>query len=93
MSKHDPARGSWKAELLALAAFALALLGFRSELESVEVTAEHEREAYERKTDLTPQDYLALTSPMGCAEWVAMRGAGEKWRVKPACADLTEKSK
>ena len=74
-----------------LAAVFLVLLAFLligcGEVE----TAKLEQAAYEKKSDVKPEDRMALRIPMECP-WVAKRGAGEPWEVRFNCsADLTRK--
>lgn len=44
----------------------LAVLVGCDEVESAEVTAKHEQAAQERKSDLRPQDRMALSMPIRC---------------------------
>lgn len=55
-----------KAELAGVAAFGLALWCFGQEFKSAEVTAKIEQAVYERKSDVTPQERIALTHPLDC---------------------------
>lgn len=56
------------------------------------VTAAHEREAQERKANVKPADVVWMRLPLECEQWLATRGAGEKWRKVPVCADLTKRA-
>jgi hypothetical protein len=79
----------WKEDLAVVGAMALALLAGKLDFDSAEVTAKIEQTAYEKKADISPQDYVALTAPVGCGQWVAKRGANEHWRIYHVCADAT----
>lgn len=68
---------------------AIALVGTLDRSSAV-VTAQHERAASERKTDLKPNDRSALMHPLRCQQTISKRGAGEKWRTHYVCADFTE---
>lgn len=64
-------KGLWKLDLAIWAAAGLALLAhhaYRGAHEAIdaEVIASVEREVSQRKTDLSPKDRLALTSPLQC---------------------------
>lgn len=67
----------------------LALAAGSLDLSSAEVTAKIEQQAAQAKADIRPQDYVALTMPIGCGQWIAKRGANEHWRVYQVCADAT----
>lgn len=57
---------------------------------SAQVTAKHERDAAERKSDIKPEDRLALTHPLGCGQYI-QKCANGRCRVYAVCADLTER--
>lgn len=81
----EPSKGLWKLDLAIWAAAGLALFShheYRSTNEPIdaEVIASVEREVSQRKTDLSPKDRLALTSPLDCDAIVAHSKDG-----KPRC--------
>lgn len=89
-----PGEGLWKFEMLVVASIALALcLGSCGDKSAEEITALHEQEAYEAKSDVKPEDRFALLHPMECQTWIAQCGAN---RCKPrfvCAADLTRRAK
>lgn len=89
-----PGEGLWKYELLLIGSIALAVfLASRGEQSAEEVTALHEQEAYEAKSDVKPEDRFALLHPMECQTWIAQCDAN---RCKPrfvCTADLTRRTK
>jgi hypothetical protein len=90
--KLNHARGLWKYDLMVVFAFAAALYVGKHDSESAEVTAKHEQAAAEAKADIKPADQVWLRLPLECQEWIAMRGAGQEWKRKPVCADLTARA-
>lgn len=56
------------AVMFLIAIAGLAVGGF--DFQSARVTEKHERAAAERKADVKPADRLALTSPLGCGQYV-----------------------
>ena len=87
----------WREDLgvagVILASVAAGIIFGKLEAESVRVTAAIERAAQERKADVKPADQLWLRLPLECDQFLAMRGAGEKWKVRTVCADLTKERK
>lgn len=75
----------WKEDLLVLAAVGLALMAGNDEFKGAEVTALFEREAQEKKTDLRPEDYIALHHPIDCP-YVEQCGAGKPCKRRYTCA-------
>lgn len=84
----------WKEDVLVVSGIALAaaLIIGGIDRDSAKVTAKHEKAAAERKADIKPEDALWLRLPLECEQWLATRGAGEKWRKVPVCADLTKRA-
>jgi len=83
-------KGLWKHDLLLAAAVTLALIGHREyrdthELIDAEVTASIERAAYERKTDLTPQDRVALSCPLQDCDATVTAKYHDHQQPCPAC--------
>lgn len=60
------------------------------EFQSAEVTAQHERAAAEKKSDVHPEDRIAFMPPMGCGQYVQKCDA-EKCKVYAVCADRSPK--
>lgn len=81
----------WREDAVAAASLVIAVAAFNfgDEANDAEVTARIEHEAAQAKADIRPQDYVALTMPIGCGQWIAKRGANEHWRVYQVCADAT----
>lgn len=87
------AKGLWKYDLMFLAAIGGAMLIGRLEQESVQVTAAHERAAYERKTDVKPVDAVWMRLPLECQTWIAKCNAGQGCKTRYTCAaDLTRRA-
>lgn len=84
--------GLWKYDVMVLVAIAGALILGGIDRDSAQVTAKHEKAAAEAKADIKPEDAMWLRLPLECQQWIATRGAGEKWRKVPACADLTQRA-
>lgn len=82
----------FKIELAALCMFALVLAVGKLDHKSAKVTAAHEREAQEKKADVKPADVVWLRLPLECEQWLAMRGAGQQWKTRPVCADLSKRT-
>lgn len=72
--------------------FAAALIVGGIDRRSALITAEHERAAAQKKGDLTPRERVWLRLPLECEQFLATRGAGEKWKVRTVCADLTKQA-
>lgn len=84
----------WKEDIgaagaIGAAALALALIIGGIDRNSAQVTSKNERASAEKKADVKPAEQIWLRMPLECEQWIAMRGAGEKWKNRPACADLT----
>lgn len=58
-------------------AFAAALILGGIDRRSAEVTAKHERAAYEKKANVKPADVVWMRLPLDCDATVSKRGAGE----------------
>ncbi len=84
-------QGLWKYDLLVVASIGIAIAFGRPD-NSAEVTAKHEKAAAEAKADIKPEDALWLRLPLECEQWIATRGAGERWRKLPVCADQTKRA-
>lgn len=84
----------WKEDALAVVAiaFCAALILGGIDRDSAEVTAKNEKAIAEAKADIKPEDAMWMRLPLECQQWIAMRGAGEKWRKLPVCADLTQRA-
>ena len=82
-----------KRYLIALALiFAWALIVGGMDRRAAEVTAANERSVAEKKADVKPAEQVWLRLPLECEQYIAMRGAGQKWRRKPVCADFTQRA-
>lgn len=92
--QNRPGEGLWKFELLVVASIGIAVgLGSCEGKTEEEITALHEQEAYEAKSDVTPEERFALLHPMECQTWIAQCDAA---RCKPrfvCAADLTRRTK
>lgn len=84
----------WKEDVLVVLGIALAaaLIVGGIDRDSAQVTAKHEKAVAEAKADIKPEDAMWMRLPLECQQWIAMRGAGEKWRKVPVCADLTQRA-
>jgi hypothetical protein len=60
---------------------------------SAEVTAKLEREAAEKKADVTPEEHFKLLHPLECSTWIANCTAGKVCKARYVCAaDLTKRA-
>lgn len=74
-------------------ALAAALIVGGMDRRSAEVTAANERATAEKKADVKPAEKVWLRLPLECEQWIAMRGAGQQWKRRPACsADITKRA-
>jgi len=87
------ARGLWKFDLIVVASLLVAIaFGRAKEADDAAETAKQEKAAAQKKADAKPEDVVWLRLPLECEQFIAMRGAGQQWKRRPVCADLTKQA-